>query len=203
MGIRRQVLPSKMQEQVAKALAVGTASVTVHARYLREAGVLTKQGRGLSAAVMGAKDCAALLLGIVASQGPAEAAARYGEFKGAFLEGTGGSGTVLRDLGFDERELSAVGVLERFIESVRDGTAAGVLARARVAEANAGAAFRLQFQLGHPASLRLDYRGTQASDVEWREFVNRGEDEGHPTELRTYRVISAAPVFSLGYALRT
>lgn len=55
---------SDLVRTIADATEETTASVTVVARFLREAGLITTGGRGLNAARMGSHDLASLLLGI-------------------------------------------------------------------------------------------------------------------------------------------
>lgn len=60
----------ELSECIAEQLGLPSATVLLHMRNIREAGILTQGGRGRSAAAMTAADAAHLLIASVASTGP-------------------------------------------------------------------------------------------------------------------------------------
>jgi hypothetical protein len=65
---------SELVNTIAAVEAIDPATVTLIARYIREAGLIATRGRGPSAATMGVKDAANLLIGVNATTNAAEAA---------------------------------------------------------------------------------------------------------------------------------
>jgi hypothetical protein len=73
---------SELAATIAKAEGMDPATVALTARYVREAGFIEKRGRGTSAASMGVKDAANLLIAINAASSVGAAAAVVRDYRG-------------------------------------------------------------------------------------------------------------------------
>lgn len=114
------VTPTELQEVVSSALDIPLPTVSFHARRLREAGFLTKGGRGRSAPSMRTVDGARLCFAVIASESTTDSAdvlhdyARIGPLEracsGRMLEHLGGAGT------------SALGAVETLFRNLAGGT---------------------------------------------------------------------------------
>jgi hypothetical protein len=78
---------SELVTAIAEAEGMDPASVSLIARYVREAGFIRKKGRGTSAASMDAKDAANLLIAINASSSVREAPAVVPVYRNLIAEG--------------------------------------------------------------------------------------------------------------------
>jgi len=180
-------------------LGVPAARVTVFARQMREAGLLSKHGRGMYAARMTARDCAALLVGVAGAEGPADAVAQFQRFHETRLVGAAKPG-ILSDLGLDDPGKSGVDAITDIIEAVRSGALEEILGQARLNLEQAKDAFAVRLRISHPVRLEIRFRSTNA--VETRDY---GEDlpaNAFVPDLVTDRTMSGLSLVSLGLALR-
>jgi hypothetical protein len=80
MGVVMATL-SELVEVIAEVEGIDRATVALIGRYVREAGLIVKRGRGPSAAVMGLTDAANLLIAVNATRNAAQAADAVSSFR--------------------------------------------------------------------------------------------------------------------------
>lgn len=191
--------PADIQHLVADVLGVPFPTVAVYARFLREAGLITRGGRGRAAAKMGAGDAAALLAAVCSSQGPGEgpdalrrldAMRRKSAVGDVFLDGTGGQGP----------DLGPVTAITTLIDRFRDGEAERAFAEVFKTEPLAAARLMgFTFIVTEPSGLMIRFE--KSPDGKQHQQVFRQDGAGSP-ELQVYRRISAVPLLKIGIALR-
>ncbi len=196
------MLPSDLKVAISRALGVPAPSVAAHARALREAGYLPKQGRGAAAARMGARECARLLVGVAGAMGPSEAVVQLERFEDTRAEHVAGRG-VLHGLGLEGDDVSAVGALARIIEAASDGSMDRVLQEARMRPAQAVAAFEVTLALGPPVRMQVRFNGYQGEVARERLDYASPVPEGMMPRMRTLRALGGESLVSLGRALRS
>lgn len=116
------MVPNQLQQVVAEALDVPFPTVAFHARRLREAGFLTKGGRGKSAPAMKPSDAARLAFSIIASDTGLDSANVLHDFAAFAPLQSSCTGKMLELLG--GRGINALAAVENLFR----GLASGVLA---------------------------------------------------------------------------
>lgn len=113
------MVPNQLQTLVSDAVGVPFATVHVYARALREAGYLSKGGRGRSSVQMTPADAATLLLALMGASAPSGAADALVIMHGMRLSAHSQSTRVLACLAGGD--LDAVGALATLIEAIISG----------------------------------------------------------------------------------
>jgi hypothetical protein len=127
MAGRRMATLSELAATIAKAEGMDPATVALTARYVREAGFIEKRGRGPSAASMGVKDAANLLIAINAASSVGAAAAVVRDYRGLIainddsnVNGTFGEALELLIKSAIERKLPSTFLSEKVPDDTRD-----------------------------------------------------------------------------------
>lgn len=121
------MVPTQLQQIVAEALDVPQPSVAFHARRLREAGFLTKGGRGRSAPSMRPTDAARLAFAVVASEQGMDSATVLHDFSEFATVPNSCTGKILEQLG--GVDLNALAAVESLFRGLANGSFADAMHR--------------------------------------------------------------------------
>lgn len=186
------MVPAELQQLVSDALGVPFATVAMCARRLREAGLITRGGRGRSAPKMGFADAARLTVAVCVSLGSMEADKELSRFLQTRPDPGAAEGSGFLDFlpGADQQEIDGVNALMITMEAFAFGDIETRLAEFGATGVAPGQSLYFQFKLGGCPTVAV--RSSVVRRLDKRDY--KGEPVESEPELKTYRLLPGTAI---------